>query len=54
MGKKRVTVVIDEGILKKLRLIQSKSILKESNHVSLSSVINYQIKIGLKNFETKV
>lgn len=54
MGKKRVTVVIDENILKKLRLIQSKYILKESNHVSLSSVINHQIRTGLKISETKV
>lgn len=37
---KRVTVVIDDDLLKRLRYIQSRELVKTESSVSLSSVIN--------------
>ena len=44
---KRVTVVIDDDIDKKLRIIQSKLISKSNASVSFSSVVNDMLKKGL-------
>ncbi|WP_371504233.1 hypothetical protein [Nitrosopumilus adriaticus] len=48
MGK-RVTVVLEDDILKKLRIIQAKQIKDSSASVSFSKVINETLKISLKN-----
>jgi hypothetical protein len=48
MGK-RVTVVIEDDILKKLRIIQAKQIKDSSASVSFSKVINETLKKSLKN-----
>ena len=45
---KRVTIMIDDDIDKKLRLIQSKQIAKTSESVSYSKVINDELKKQLK------
>lgn len=48
MGK-RVTVVLEDDILKKLRIIQAKQIKDSSASVSFSEVINETLKKSLKN-----
>jgi len=45
---RRVTIVIDEDILKKLRIVQATEIRKSENSVSLSRVINQMLEKGLK------
>jgi hypothetical protein len=47
MGK-RVTVMIEDTLDKKIRLIQSKLIVNISNSVSYSSVINQLLRKELK------
>jgi len=44
----RVTIVLDETIAKKLRIIQSKKISKLTEHVSFSRVINEELRKVLK------
>ncbi len=46
MGK-RITIVLDEALVKKLRIIQSKKISKSTNSVSFSSVINEVLRKAL-------
>ncbi len=48
MGK-RITVVLDEDLLKKLRIIQAKQIKDSASSVSFSKVINETLKKSLKN-----
>lgn len=45
---KRVTIMIDDEIDKKLRLIQAKQISKSSSSVSYSKVLNDAIRKQLK------
>ena len=45
---KRVTIMLDEDLAKKLRIIQSKKISKLTEHVSFSCVINDQLRKVLK------
>jgi len=45
---KRVTIIIDENLDKKLRILQAKRIEKESRSVSYSRVINDCVRKGLK------
>ncbi len=45
---KRITVVLDDEVVKKLRNIQSKKIRKSTKHVSFSSVINEELRKALK------
>jgi len=45
---KRITVMIDDENLKKLRNLQSKRIRESEKSVSLSNVINETIKKGMK------
>jgi len=47
MGK-RVTIMIDDDIDKKLRLIQAKQISKTSSSVSFSNVLNEALRRQLK------
>jgi hypothetical protein len=44
---KRITIVLDENTLKKLRNLQSKRIKESNESVSLSRVINEVIEKGL-------
>ena len=48
MGK-RITVVLEDDLLKKLRIIQAKQIKDSSASVSFSKVINETLKKSLKN-----
>lgn len=41
---KRISVMIDDDLDKKIRLAQSKMILAENKSVSFSSVINYLLE----------
>ena len=45
---KRVTIMIDDDLDKKLRLLQSKLISKTNESVSYSSVINSELRKQLK------
>ncbi|MGY5149892.1 MAG: hypothetical protein ACW9W3_07495 [Candidatus Nitrosopumilus sp. bin_68KS] len=47
MGK-RLTIVLDDDIVKKLRIIQAKQISKSASAVSFSSVVNTELKKTLK------
>lgn len=47
MGK-RVTIVLDESILKKLHEIQAKKIKESARSVSFSAVLNETLEFGLK------
>ena len=47
----RVTVVIDENNLEKLRGIQAKMIKTSTRSVSFSSVLNQVVGEGLKKFK---
>ena len=47
MGK-RVTIVIDEGLDKKLRLRQAKIIQQNQSSCSFSRVVNDTLRKGLK------
>ncbi|HSB83531.1 MAG TPA: hypothetical protein VLD64_03495 [Nitrosarchaeum sp.] len=44
----RITVMFDDDVVKKLRLIQAKMIQTETTSVSFSRVINEILKKGLK------
>jgi hypothetical protein len=46
---KRITIMIDDENLKKLRNLQSKRIRESEKSVSLSNVINETIKKGMKD-----
>ena len=45
---KRITIVLDDVLAKKLRIIQSKRISKSIEHVSFSKVINEELRKVLK------
>jgi len=45
---KRVTIVLDDDLVKKLRIIQSKNIVKSKKSVSFSSVINDELRKAIK------
>ncbi len=45
---KRVTIVLDDDLVKKLRIIQSKNIVKSKKSVSFSRVINDVLRKGIK------
>jgi len=45
---KRITVVLDDQVVKKLRIVQSKKIIKSKKSVSFSSVINEELRKALK------
>jgi len=44
----RITVVFDDELVKKLRIVQSKKIGKSKKSVSFSSVINEELRKALK------
>ena len=41
---RRVTLVLDDDLVKKLRIIQSKKISKSIEHVSFSKVVNDELR----------
>jgi hypothetical protein len=45
---KRITIMLDDDLLKKLHELQAKKIKESSGSVSLSRVLNDQLEIGLK------
>jgi hypothetical protein len=45
---KRITIVLDDELAKKIRSIQSKQIKDSVKSVSFSSVINQQLRKALK------
>ena len=45
---KRITIMLDDDLLKKLHEIQSKQIKKSKKSVSLSRVLNVVARKGLK------
>ena len=45
---KRVTIVLDDDLVKKLRTIQAKKLTKSKESVSFSSVINDELRKSLK------
>ena len=49
----RITMMIDDDLVTKLRLIQSKLIATSPSSVSFSSVVNQTIRKGLKKWLVK-
>jgi len=49
----RITIMLDEELLKKLRIKQAKMLKKNNGSVSLSRVINDYLIVGLKNGKKK-
>ncbi len=47
LDSKRITIMFDNALLKKIRLIQSKQIENSTHSVSLSRVVNEILKKGL-------
>jgi len=47
MGK-RITILLDDDLLKKLHEIQAKQIIHSQTYVSFSSVVNEILRKGLK------
>ena len=47
MGK-RITIVLDDELIKKLHDIQAKLIKESHGHVSFSGVLNDVVRTGLK------
>jgi len=45
---KRVTLVLDDDLVKKLRIIQSKKIVKSNKSISFSSVVNGELRKVVK------
>ena len=50
MTSKRITIVLDVDLVKKLRVIQSKKISKSTEHVSFSRIINEEIRKALNRW----
>ncbi len=48
MMSKRITIVMDDDVVKKLRIIQSKKISKLTKNVSFSSVVNDELRKAVK------
>ncbi len=44
---KRITVVLDDELVKKLRIVQSKKIVKSGKSISFSRVINEELRKSL-------
>ena len=51
MNKKRITILIDNEMEKKLRFLQSKMIREKNVSVSFSTVIEKILRAGLKAVE---
>ena len=45
---KRVTIVLDDDLVKKLRIIQAKNITKSKKSVSFSSIVNDELRKAIK------
>jgi len=45
---KRITIILDDDLAKKIRMLQAKEITKTTKSVSFSSVINQQLRKSLK------
>jgi len=45
---KRITIMLDDDLVKKLRIIQAKLLQESDGSVSFSAVINAELNKGLK------
>ena len=45
----RITIMLDDELVKKLRIMQAKLIKESTKSVSFSKVLNEMVKQGLKN-----
>ena len=45
---KRVTIVLDDDLVKKLRIIQAKNLVKSGKAVSFSKTVNEELRKALK------
>jgi len=45
---KRVTIMIEDSLDKKIRILQAKQIQQEQSSVSYSRILNEQLRKGLK------
>ena len=45
---KRITIVLDENLFKKLRMLQSKKIVQTGKGISFSKIINDTLRKDLK------
>jgi len=46
---KRVTIVLDDDLIKKLRIIQAKKFTKSNTYVSFSGVVNDELRKVFKS-----
>ncbi|MCE2505861.1 MAG: hypothetical protein J4F36_05220 [Nitrosopumilaceae archaeon] len=46
---RRVTITMDDELVKKIYNLQSKEILKRKNRVSFSDIVNQELKRSLKS-----
>ena len=49
----RITIMLDDDLVKKLRVIQAKLIQKNNKSVSFSKVLNFYLRNGLSNESKK-
>jgi len=49
--RKRVTISLDDDVIKKLRIIQAKNLVKLMEHVSFSSVLNNELRKAINQVE---
>ena len=47
MTKQRITIMVDDAVMKKLRIEQAKKIQKENRAVSMSEIITQVLKVGI-------
>ena len=45
---KRISVVVDDEVIKKLKKLQAKKLLKSEKSVSFSQIVNEQLKKSLR------
>ncbi len=48
MNAKRITIIIEDSLDKKLRILQAKQIVKSAKGVSFSSIVNEVLRKSLK------
>lgn len=48
---RRITIMLDEDLAKKLRMLQAKSIHERMENISFSEVLNQAVKAGLKSMK---
>ncbi len=48
---RRITIMLDDDLAKKLRQLQAKEINEKMENISFSEVLNKAVKVGLRNMK---